>query len=275
MTIAFALSGGGNLGPMQAGSVVALMESGIEPNLMVGTSVGALNAAFLSTRPGITGARTLMAAWSALGRREAVRLNPLAAVAGFLGIRDHLISDQHLRRLIRRWVQIRQIEQASIPFAVTATDALTGEAVVLTSGDVVDSLAASSAIPGLFPPVQVRDRWLVDGSLSANHPILQAQDLGADDVYVITTTTAPRQQPPRGAVAVAMNSVALVTARADRERLAEAMRRAANTGGKVQVVPSAEPSAPHPFDFRGSAALADAAYRRTTLWLRSERPPRP
>jgi len=57
VTVAFALSGGGNLGPMQAGTVVALMEAGIQPDLLVGTSVGALNAAFLASRPGLPGRR--------------------------------------------------------------------------------------------------------------------------------------------------------------------------------------------------------------------------
>jgi NTE family protein len=234
--------------------------------------VGALNAAFLSTRTGADGARQLVAAWSALGRREAVRLNPLTALAGFLGVRDHLVSDRQLRRLIRQWVQIDRIEQATTPFAVVATDALSGDPVVLTSGDVVQALAASAAIPGLFPPVRVADRWLVDGSLSANHPVLQAQALGAGDVYLITTTTAPRLRPPRGAVNVAMSSMTLVTSKADRDRLAEAVVRAADTGGRVRVVPSAEPSAPGRFDFGLSAALADAAYRRTAAWLRDELP---
>ncbi|MGD0394500.1 MAG: patatin-like phospholipase family protein [Acidimicrobiales bacterium] len=273
MTTAFVLSGGGNLGPMQAGTIVALTEAGVIPDLLVGTSVGALNAAFLSTRPGVGGARALMAAWSALHRRQAVRLNPLTALAGFLGTRDHLVSDQQLRQLIRRWVEIGRIEQATTPFAVVATDALTGEDVVLTCGDVVDALAASSAVPGLFPPVQIDGRWLVDGGLSANHPVLQAQTLGADDIYVITTATAPRPpRPPRGAVAVAMTSAALVMMRADRRRLEEAADRAAAAGGSIRIVPSAEPSAPGPFDFRRSDSLATAAYRRTKLWLATDVP---
>jgi NTE family protein len=252
---------------MQAGSMLALIEAGIVPDLMVGTSVGALNAAFLSTRPGIAGARTLVAAWSALQRREAVRLNPLTALAGFLGFHDHLVSPHQLRQLIHRWVQIGRLEEADTPIAAVATDAVSGDAVVLTSGDMVDSLEASSAIPGLFPPVHIGERWLVDGSLSANHPVLQAQDLGAHDTYLITTATAPRRRPARGAIAVAMNSVALLTTRADRDRLAQSITRAQLVGGSVSVVPSAEPGAPTLFDFRTRAERADSAYRRTVRWL--------
>jgi len=249
---------------------VALIEAGIEPDLLVGTSVGALNAAFLSTRPGIDGALTLMAASSALRRREAFRFHVLTVLAGSFGVRDNLVSAQHLRGLIRRWVEIDRIEQATTRLAIITTDALTGEPVVLTTGAIGDALAASSAIPGLFPPVRIDGRWLIDGSLSANRPVLQAQALGADDVYVITTTTAPRLRPPRGAVAMAMNSVSLVTARADHEQLAAAVKRATDTGGRVLVVPSPEPPAPGPFDFRRSAALAKAAYQRTIVWLTNE-----
>jgi NTE family protein len=257
---------------MQAGTVLALVEAGIEPDLLVGTSAGALNAAVLSTRPGLKGARTLMATSSALRRREVFRFGLLTMLAGFFGLRDNLVSAHELRRLIRRWVEIDQIEEAPIRLAVTATDALTGDPVVLIKGDVGDALAASSAIPGLLPPVRIEGRWLIDGGLSANSPVLQAQALGADDVYVITTATAVRLRPPRGAVAMAMNSMSLLTARAAREQLAVAMRHASDTGGRVLVVPSSEPPAPGPFDFRKSASLAEAAYRRTTLWLTNDAP---
>jgi NTE family protein len=272
VTVAFALSGGGNLGPMQAGTVLGLLEGGIEPDLLVGTSVGALNAAFLSTRPGVGGARALVSAWSALRRTDAFRVNLLAMVAGFVGLRDHLIGTERFRGLIRRWVEIQRIEDAPIPFGATATDALNGETVLLREGDVVDALTASSAIPGIFPPVRIENQWLVDGSLSASCPVLQAQAMGADQVYVIATATAPRLAPPRGTVAVAMNSVSLVTARTGREQLAAAQLHAAGSGGAVFVVPSAKPLAPSPFDFTRSAALADAAYARTRRWFENGAP---
>ena len=269
MTVAFALSGGGNLGPLQAGTILALVEEGITPELLVGSSVGALNAAFAASRPGPEGARQLVASWGSLRRREAVQLNPLWALAGFLGVRDHLLSPTRLRRLIRRWVPFERIEDTPVPLAVTATDALTGDCVLLRSGSLVEALAASAAIPGLFPAVRMEGRWLVDGSLSANRPVRQAQALGADDVYVITTATAPRARPPRGAVAMAMNSVSLVTTRLAQSELADALRHAEARAGRVFTVPSAQPSAPGTFEYRRGAELAAAAYRCTRDWLRS------
>ena len=270
--VAFALSGGGNLGPMQAGAILALFEAGIEPDLLVGSSVGALNAAFLATRPGVTGGRALVAAWSALRRREAVQLNPALALAGFLGLTDHLVSSGQLRRLIRRWVEVERIEDTAVSLAVTATDALTGEVVLLTSGKVVDCLAASAAIPGLFPPVRQGDRWLIDGSLAASIPAFEALALGGEEVYVIPTATAPRPRPPRGAVAMAMNSVSLVTSRLADARMAAALHRAGGNGRRVLVVPTAAPVAPGPFDYRRGAELAEAGYRRAAEWLAAGAP---
>jgi NTE family protein len=270
VTTAIVLSGGGNLGAMQAGSVVALFEAGIKPDLLVGTSVGAMNSAFLATHPGLEGAIALRDAWAALRRAEAIQLDPLLAFMGFFGLRDHLVSAKQLRQLLAKWIPIDRFEQASLPFGVVATDALDGDAVVVTTGEVGPALTASSAIPGIFPPVRIEGRWLIDGSLSSNHPVLEAQDLGADEIYLVTTVTAPRAAPSKGAVAVAMNSVSLLTTRVARLQVAEARRRADQMGGHIHVVPSAEPLAPGPFDYRRSAELAEQAYRRTKQWLNEE-----
>jgi NTE family protein len=267
VTVAFALSGGGNLGPMQAGAMVALLEAGITPDLLVGTSVGALNAAFLSSRPGLAGAQSLVDAWATLRRHEVASFSPIDLLAGFFGVRDHLLAASRLGALIRKWVEIEVLEDAKTTVVIVATDALSGEAVVLQRGDVLEAVSASAAIPGLLPSVRMGDRWLIDGSLSADCPVLQAQDLGADDVYMITTATAPRVRPPRGAVAMAMNSVSLVTARSNQAQLEVARLRASQRGGRVFVVPSGEPPAPRPFDLSRSRLLTKVSYEATKTWL--------
>lgn len=100
MAVAFALSGGGNLGPSRPGPSSPSSRAASSPELLVGSSVGALDAAFVASRPGPAGARLLVDSWGGLRRREAVQLNPLWALAGFLGMRDHLLSPTRLRRLI-------------------------------------------------------------------------------------------------------------------------------------------------------------------------------
>jgi NTE family protein len=270
MTVAFALSGGGNLGAMQAGGMRALIDAGIEPDLLVGSSIGALNAAFCATHPGPDGGRILQSAWSGLRRRDIFRFELSRAIAGFLGLRDHLVTTKRLEQVIHDWLGIERIEESAIPFAAVATDALSGEVVAMTSGEVASALLASSAIPGIFPPVQRDGRWLVDGSLSAGCPAVEALDLGAGVVYAFMTTTAPRRRPPRGAVAAAMSSVSLLTAKMQASRLDEAMRSAEVRGGAVHRVPSPFPDAPSPFDFAQGAALSTSGYRCATEWLDNE-----
>ena len=222
MTVAFALSGGGNLGAMQAGGIRALIEAGIEPGLLTGSSIGALNAAFYATHPGMEGSKALETAWSDMRRQDVFRFELSRAIAGFIGLRDHLVTTKKLKAIIHEWLGIERIEESKIPFAAVATDALSGEIVMMTQGEVASALLASAAIPGIFPPVRRDGRWLVDGSLSAGCPAMEALELGADEVFAFLTTTAPRRKPPRGAVAAAMNSVSLLTSKLQVSRLESA-----------------------------------------------------
>jgi NTE family protein len=267
MTVAFALSGGGNLGAMQAGGMRALIEAGIEPGLLTGSSIGALNAAFYATHPGMEGCVALESAWGDLRRQEVFRFDLSRAIAGFIGLRDHLVATKRLKMIIHEWLGIERIEESTVPFAAVATDALTGEIVLMTQGEVASALLASAAIPGIFPPVRRDGRWLVDGSLSAGCPAIEALELGADEVFAFLTTTAPRRKPPRGAVAAAMNSVSLLTSKLQASRLESAETLASHRGGAVYFVPSPFPEAPSPFDFSQGASLARSGYARAAEWV--------
>jgi NTE family protein len=190
------------------------------------------------------------------------------AIAGFIGLSDHLVSTKRLKVIIHEWLGIDRIEEAKVPFAAVATDALTGDIVVMTEGDIASALLATAAIPGIFPPVYREGRWLVDGSLSAGCPAGEALDLGADEVYAFLTTTAPRRKPPRGAVAAAMNTVSLMTSKLQIARLESAEATAAKRGGAVYFVPSPHPEAPSPFDFEHGSNLAASGYARAAEWVR-------
>src|SRR3954462_5513561 len=108
---AFVLSGGASLGAVQVGMLAALYERGIAPDLIVGTSAGALNGAFVASRPQTVGtADALGAIWGALRPGQASPLNPLTGLLGFLGARDHLVPESGLRRLIERHVECRVLE---------------------------------------------------------------------------------------------------------------------------------------------------------------------
>jgi NTE family protein len=182
---AFVLSGGASLGAIQVGMTRALYERGIVPDLLVGTSAGALNAAFLAVRPPtVATTQELAAVWRALHRDDVFPIDVRTLVGGLANRRDHLVSDRGVRRLARRHLLIERLEDSPVPLHLVAYDALAGEELRLSEGPALDALLASSAIPGVLPPVEWGERLLVDGGVVDNTPISHAIELGADRVYV-------------------------------------------------------------------------------------------
>ncbi len=201
---AFVLAGGAALGAMQAGMIHALYERGITPDLLIGTSAGALNAAFPASRPATAAtAQELAALWRGLRRRDILPLRPATLLGGLAGRRDHLIPDQALRRLAARHLQFQRLEQAAIPLHLVAFDLLAGTEVRLSDGPLADAVLAAAAIPGVLPPVRWRGRLLADGGIADNTPISHAVALGARRIYVLPTQNPgdrglPRPPPRRG-----------------------------------------------------------------------------
>jgi NTE family protein len=152
--VAFVLSGGASLGAIQVGMLRALYEHGVAPDLIVGTSAGALNAAFIASRPQAPAtAEALAAIWRDLRRGEVFPLNPLTGLLGFLGARDHLVPESGLRKLIARHVEGERLEEMPIPLHVVAVDVLSGEELRLSRGPLADAVLASAAIPAVLEPV--------------------------------------------------------------------------------------------------------------------------
>lgn len=185
---AFVLSGGGNLGALQVGMMYALVESGLRPGMIVGTSVGAINGAFLASRPDLPGIAEIARLWSSLRRRDVLGVDFGTLVGGIRGRPRHLFDSSSIRRILDSFLTFRRLEEAPIPLTVVATELQTGEAIILTSGDATTALLASSAVPRLLPPVEIDGRLLVDGAAAADVPLHQAVSLGARDVYVLPTT---------------------------------------------------------------------------------------
>ena len=150
---AFVLSGGASLGALQVGMLEALYEQGITPDFLVGTSVGALNAAFVASRPQSPQTATeLGRVWRDLQRQDVFPLSMSALVGGVCGRRDHLVPDRELRRLIRRYIQFEDLADAAIPLHLVAFDLIEGRELLLSEGPAVEAIAASASIPGIFPP---------------------------------------------------------------------------------------------------------------------------
>jgi NTE family protein len=271
-TVAFVLSGGASLGAVQVGMLRALYERGIAPNLIVGTSAGAINGAFIASRPQtVATADALAQVWRGLRRTQLFPLNPLAGLLGFLGAHDHLVPGSGLRRLIAPNLESEQLEDMAIPLHVVAVDVLTGEELLLSRGPVLDAVLASAAVPAVLPPVEWNDRMLVDGGVANNTPLSHAIELGAERIYVLPTGQGcALDEAPRGALAMALHAIGLLTQR----RLIEDIERH-RADCHLIVLPPPCPLSIQPIDFSHADALIERALHDARDFLESGGEERP
>jgi NTE family protein len=213
VTSAFVLSGGASLGAVQVGMLRALIEQGISPDLLVGTSAGALNAAFIAGHGlDAAGADALAEVWTGLRSRSLFPLDPVRAVAALAGRSSALCSDRGLRHLLEEHLAFERLEDAPVPLVVVATDLLTGNEVSLSSGSAEQAVLASCALPAVFPPVPYGDTVLVDGGLANNTAVSEAVRAGADTIYVLPSGySCALATPPRTPVAAAAHALAILT----------------------------------------------------------------
>ncbi len=266
MTTAFVLTGGASLGAIQAGMLEALYEHDIRPDLIVGTSAGALNGAFIADRCQTPdSARELGDVWRGLSRNAVFPANPLSGALGFFGVRSHLVPDSGLRKLVGKHMVAERLEDTLVPLHVIATDVLRGEEVRLSEGPLVDAVMASAAIPGVLPPVTWAGRELVDGGVSNNAPIRHALELGADRVYLLPTSApCELEEAPRGAIAMLIHATGLLV----RQGLIHDLATLADRD-RVVVLPPPCPITVQPSDFSRADWLIEQGYREAMHFLAS------
>jgi NTE family protein len=270
---AFVMAGGASLGAIEAGMLRALYERGIVPDFIVGTSAGALNSAFIASRPQTPATADALAdAWRGLRRGEVFPLNPLTGLLGFIGSRDHLVPASGLRRLIARYLEVERLEEMSVPLHVVAVDVSTGEERRLSNGPALDAVLASAAIPAVFPPVTWEGRELMDGGVANNTPISHAIELGAREVYVLPTGHAcSLEEAPRSALGMALHALSLLTQR----RLVDDIEKH-KADAKLVVLPPPCPLAVPPIDFGHADLLIERGYENACAFLDdggADRPP--
>jgi NTE family protein len=207
---AFVLSGGANLGAEQAGMLVALLEAGIQPDVLVGTSIGAANAAYLAADPSLSRAQDLADLWRNVRSRDIFPINPLAITRTILR-GGALFPTQPFRRLIAREIPYTTIEGAAVPLRIVATAFDDGSEVVFDSGSVVDAVLASTALPGVFAPHEIDGRLYLDGGLVDQVPLGPAIDAGACTLYVLSVGfPCPPPRDHRSARAVLIHSIGIL-----------------------------------------------------------------
>ncbi len=272
MTTAFVLSGGGSLGAVQVGMLQALAERRITPDLLIGTSAGAINAVFVAAQgTGPAALERLASAWAALRRDDVFPVRAPQMLLALAGARDSLCAPHGLENLIRQHVPLADLADAAIPVHVVTTDLLSGEEVLLSDGDPVTAVLASSAVPAVLPPVRRDGRTLVDGGLADNAAISQAVALGAERVYVLPTGYACALPiPPTRPLAVAVQALSLLV----QQRLITDVALYADRLDLV-VLPPLCPLRISAIDFRHAAELRRRAHASASAWLDSGQAARP
>ncbi len=259
---ALVLSGGGNLGSVQVGMLKALWAYGVRPDLIVGTSVGSINGAWLASRGHDANITDLEKLWVGLRRQDIFPVQ-FGGLKSLLGIGESLVSVNGLRRILSREVPTERIEETVVPLHIIATNLSTGHDVRLSQGNLTDAVCASAAIPGIFPVVTIDGTKLVDGGVVNNCPISHAVALGATKVYVLPCGYAcSLVTAPKGALSVALHSISLLIQNRLKLDVAHYEHEV-----DLQVVPTLCPLNVGPTDFSQSRKIIDEAEALTNSWL--------
>lgn len=251
-SVAVVFSGGATLGSFEAGVIDSLARVGFRPSLLVGTSIGALNAAFWAYHPAPDVGAALHAAW-----RSGAEAGIFPRWPGSMLLKlfqDKPAGDaSHLRRFLTSIIgERRSIEDAQTPLLIVAADIVRGEPYVIRRGALVPALMASSAIPGLYPPVELGGRLLVDGSLVANADLEVVAGTEIKDVILIDLMAPASKSELKGTKELVEQALTVALVRqTELERIAVGRRlRLATVRLHVQHRPDL-------WDFENSGRLYD------------------
>ncbi|WP_213452497.1 patatin-like phospholipase family protein [Rhizomonospora bruguierae] len=266
--VAFVLGGGGVLGAVEVGMLRALLRAGIRPDLVVGTSIGAVNGALVAAEPAESVTARLVRLWSS-AEAGAVYGDSVARQLRRFAARTHLHSPLPLRRLLERELgEDTGFADLPVPFQCCAASIERAAEHWFDSGPLVDAVLASSAVPGLLPPAQIGGEHFVDGGIVNSVPVGRAIGLGARTVFVLQVGRIERPlSPPRRPWEIAQ--VAFEIAR--RHRFAREMADLP-PGVAVHVLPTGggSPRDDSPWAYRNLAAVGrriSRAYTASRLYL--------
>lgn len=267
---AVVLSGGGSLGAVQVGALRALFEAGVRPDLFVGCSVGALNAAFLAVDPTLDRLTELERVWRALDRAAVFGKGRRIMAAQMLSVAvrkgDHLYEPDALRELVRRWVPVDDLGHTAVPCHVVTTDLLSGQPCWWSEGDPVAVLTASACLPALFPPVVLGGAVHVDGGVTVPVPVRRAVELGAERTWVVDVSggTLGRRDERMTALDVLLMSFAISRSHLPRGDEPAAARQ------RVVQLPRVDVGVHELRDFSRTPQLMQAGYAAAKEAVRAE-----
>jgi NTE family protein len=258
------------MGAYEVGMLRALFERQIEPELVVGTSVGALNGAAVAFEPAMPTVDRLQEVWMTLDKSEIFAGSVFAGAANLVRTRTSLHSNRPLRNLIDDLLP-KRFEDLQVPFQCVAACIERAAEQWFHEGPLAEAILASSAVPGILPAVQIDGEHFIDGGIVNSIPIARAVELGAKLIYVLHVGRIERPlAPPQNPWQVAV--IAFEIAR--RHRFARDMASLPK-GVVAHVLPTGEPKPPRYDslaqlryrDFRSVAKRIQLAHRATAKYL--------
>ena len=249
----------------------ALLEHGVHPDLVVGTSVGALHGAVVARDPTVESVQTLERTWRDVAALGIVGSSWFTDATILLRTRTHMRSSAPLRELAARLLGVETFEELAVPFQCVAACIERSAEHWFSSGRLVDAILASAAVPGVLPPVQIDGEHFIDGGLVNSVPLDRAVALGADEVFVLHVgrLDQPLAVPRR------LRDVAMVAFEIARRNRFVRDLASVPEGVTVHVLPTGDPSPPAYNDlvqlryrnFRGSDRRIAWAYAATDAYL--------
>ena len=194
MKTAFVLGGGGVLGAHEVGMLRALAEAGITPDVIVGTSVGAINGAFVAADPAGAAAR-LGQLWQGDAAQQAFSGTLWGRAVRLASSGTHLHAIEPLHAMLRDKLPAADFDDLELPFQCVAASIERAQAHWFSSGPLVPAVLASCAVPGLLPPVEIDGEHFFDGGLVHSIPVGRAISLGASTVFVLHVGRIERPLP--------------------------------------------------------------------------------
>lgn len=163
----------------------ALLEAGVVPDLVCGSSIGAINGAAIAADPSPYGAQQLLATWEQLAAKAVLGGSLVSRFAEIVRSGTALHANAQLRQQLRDWLPVHTFEELVVPFECVAASIEGAREQWFCSGDLIDAVLASCALPGVFPPVHISGEHFVDGGLVNSIPLERAVQHGADTVWVL------------------------------------------------------------------------------------------
>ncbi len=261
--VAFVLSGGGNLGALQIGMLRALVERDVRPDMVIGCSVGAINGAALAEDPSPAGVARMERLWSELDGKELMPSGILPRAVALARRGEAVHDNDGLRRALERHLTARTFEELAVPFQCVATDVMGVREVWFSAGRLIDPVLASSALPAVYPAVEIDGVRYLDGAIVDDVPMGRAVELGARTIYVLQVAAFARPRPvPRRPLDVAVQSYWLARHHRFKTELA-----AVPPSVVVHLLPTGQTPSMRYDDFTRSAELIELAYASSRDYL--------